>query len=227
MDLSVKDIAKFLNVSEKTIYRMIRSETIPCFRVGGQWRFDRGEINSWIEDRRSFSSVKAYDRRVDREAISLAEFLRRGGIYHHVAGETKEYAIRSSLALIGSGIPDMDTSGLFNSIMERETLCPTAVGHGIALPHPRSFGQFTVVSYLALCFLERPVPFGALDNEDVDTLFFIFPRTEGRFLRIQSKLLRLLKDDDVLAVIADASPPGKVYDIFARKESEIFGGTAR
>ena len=38
MNLSVKDVAELLNVSEKTIYRMIKDETIPCFRVGGQWR---------------------------------------------------------------------------------------------------------------------------------------------------------------------------------------------
>ena len=56
MNLSVKDVAKLLNISEKTIYRMIKDEMIPCFRVGGQWRFDRREINSWIEDTRQFSS---------------------------------------------------------------------------------------------------------------------------------------------------------------------------
>lgn len=227
MNLSVKDIAKLLNISEKTIYRMIRSETIPCFRVGGQWRFDRGEINSWIEDTRNFSHGKAHNREVEREAISLTDFLRRGGIYHHVGGDTKEDALRSCLALIGKGIGGMDTAGLFDSIMERENLCPTAVGHGMALPHPRSFGQFTVLSYLALCFLKKPVPFGALDNEDVDTLFFIFPRSERRFLRIQSKLLRLLKDDEILEVIADTSPDGKVYEVFSRKETEIFGGTSK
>jgi nitrogen PTS system EIIA component len=227
MNLSVKDIAKLLNVSEKTIYRMIRSETIPCFRVGGQWRFDRGEINSWIEDRRNFARGKKQDREVEREAISLTDFLRRGGIYHHVGGDTKEDAIRSCLALICKGITGMDVAGLFDSIMERETLCPTAVGHGIALPHPRSFGKFTVLSYLALCFLKKPVPFGAPDNEDVDTLFFIFPRSERRFLRIQSKLLRLLKDNDILEVIADTSHAGKVYEVFSRKETEIFGGAAK
>lgn len=224
MDLSVKDIAKLLNVSEKTIYRMIRNETIPCFRVGGQWRFDRGEINSWIEDTRNFSPGKASKMETDREAISLAGFLQRGGIYHSVGGETKEDAIRSCLALIGRHIPGMDSAGLFDSVMDREMLCPTAVGHGIALPHPRSFGQFTSLSYLALCFLQRPVPFGALDNEDVDTLFFIFPRSERRFLRIQTKLLRLLKDDEVLSVITEGSPSGKVYEVFSRKEDAIFGG---
>jgi len=229
MNLSVKDVAKLLNISEKTIYRMIRSETIPCFRVGGQWRFDRREINSWMEDAREFSAQTSARRSSteDEEAISIAGFLGRGGIYYHVKGDTKEKAVQSCLDLIGEGVPQMDTAGMFGSVMERESLCSTAVGHGIALPHPRSFGKFNGLSYLALCFLEKPIPFGSLDNEDVGTLFFIFPRSEQRLLRIQSKLLRLLKDEEVLAVLNETAPAFRIYEVFSRRENEIFVGAPR
>jgi mannitol/fructose-specific phosphotransferase system IIA component (Ntr-type) len=116
--------------------------------------------------------------------------------------------------------------------MDREALCPTAIGQGIALPHPKSFGKFTVSSYIALCRLERPVPFEALDREDVDTLFFIFPKSERRFLRIQSKLLRLLKDDEIISTIKDIQPDGDkyaadIYRVLSRKESEILGVVAK
>ncbi len=229
MNLSVKDVAGLLNVSDKTIYRMIQSETIPCYRVGGQWRFDRREIKSWIEDTREFSCKTTGNKLSsgDEEAISIAEFLHRGGIYHNVAGNTRESALQACLELIKEGIPEMDTKRLFGSIMERESLCPTAVGHGIALPHPRLFGKFLALSYVALCFLAQPVPFGALDNEDVDTLFFIFPKNERRFLRIQSKLLRLLKEDEVLAIIRKTSPADDIYAVVSCKESEIFRGAAQ
>lgn len=76
MNLSVKNVAELLNVSEKTIYRMVQNETIPCFRVGGQWRFDRREIKSWIEDAKQFSvntAVKGPSKE-DEESISVAEF---------------------------------------------------------------------------------------------------------------------------------------------------------
>ena len=229
MNMSVKDVAALLNVSEKTIYRMIQNETIPCFRVGGQWRFDRREIKSWIEDTREFSYKTAAEKpsTEDEEAISIAEFLHRGGIFYNVAGSAKEKAIQSCLELIRKGFPHMDAKRLFVSIMDRESLCPTAVGHGIALPHPQSFGKFTALSYVSLCFLEKPIPFGALDNENVDILFFIFPRSEMRFLRIQSKLLRLLKDDEVLTVIRKVSPADNICEVFSRKEAEIFGSVSQ
>jgi nitrogen PTS system EIIA component len=225
MNLSVKDIAHLLNVSEKTIYRMIKDETIPCFRVGGQWRFDRREINSWIEDTRQFSSgiQKESFSPSDEESISISAFLRRDGIHYAVPGETRETAITSCLDRIGTATAHMDKERFFEAILERERLCPTSVGHGIALPHFRRFNEFAApVSSISLCFLERPIPFGALDNEDVNTLFFIFPKNERRFLRIQSKLLRLLRDEEVLSALKGVWPQDMLYEVFARKEAEIF-----
>jgi len=129
----------------------------------------------------------------DEESISIAEFLLRGGIYQAIHASTKGEAVRSSLERIKNADYRYRYKELFTSITDREALCPTSVGNGIALPHPGSFGKFTASSYIALCRLERPIPFGAVDNEDVDTLFFIFPKNERRFLRIQAKLLRLLR----------------------------------
>jgi len=229
MDLSVKNVAKLLNVSEKTIYRMIKDEMIPCFRVGGQWRFDRREINSWTEDTRQFSfgAEKGRPSVTDEESISVTEFLRRGGVYYFVPGNTKEDVILSCLDLIKTAIPQVDRERFFEAIMDREKLCPTSVGHGIAFPHLRLFKEFTApFSSISLCFLEKPIPFGALDNEDVDTLFFIFPKSERRFLRIQAKLLRLLKDDEVLSVLKKGSKM-EIYEVFSRKEAEIFTKAAQ
>jgi len=230
VNLSVKDVASLLNVSEKTIYRMIKDEMIPCFRVGGQWRFDRREIASWIEDTRQFSYDTATGKPsfTDEESISVAEFLLRGGVYYSVPGDTKETAILKCLELIKTAIPQVDRERFFESIMEREKLCPTSVGYGIAFPHLRLFREFTApLSSISLCFLEKPIPFAALDNEDVDTLFFIFPKSERRFLRIQAKLMRLLKDEEVLSAVRNVSPAEVIFEVFSRKEAEIFGEAVR
>lgn len=228
MILSVKDVANLLNVSEKTIYRMIQNETIPCFRVGGQWRFDKREIVSWIEDTRAFSYKTAIENNArDEETISITEFIQRGGIYQAISAVSKEDAVKLSLEQIKKRISNIDIDKLFTSIIARETLCPTSIGNGIALPHPSSFGKFTASSYIALCRLERPIPYGAVDNEYVDTLFFIFPKTERRFLRIQAKLLRLLRDDDVIAVLKRLHFSEELYRheillVLTQKEAQIF-----
>ncbi len=226
MHLSVKDMAEILNVSEKTIYRMIQNETIPCFRVGGQWRFDRREVTSWLEDMRGMAykgtAEEPSTSEDDRESISISVFLQRGGVYFDLPGVTKDEAIRACLERIRPEISGIAPRELVQSVLEREALCPTAVGHGIAFPHPTSFGVFTDLSSIAMCRLKTPVPFGALDKEDVDTLFFIFPKSERRFLRIQSKLIRLLRDEEVLSVIKRSGSMNEMVDVFSAKEAGLF-----
>jgi len=129
---------------------------------------------------------------------------------------------------IKTGIPQIDTGRLFEAIMEREHLCSTAIGNGVAFPHPRPFREFTAsLSSIALCRLERRIPFGALDNEYVDTLFFIFPKSEKRFLRIQAKLARLLKDDDIISAVRGNMAHSQLCDIFLSKERVIFADGAQ
>lgn len=47
--LTIKEVADYLKVAEKTIYRLAGSKRLPGFKVGGIWRFKRNDINKWIE----------------------------------------------------------------------------------------------------------------------------------------------------------------------------------
>lgn len=47
--LTIKDLAEYLKLNEKTAYRLVSDGKIPGFKVGGSWRFRRSEIQDWIE----------------------------------------------------------------------------------------------------------------------------------------------------------------------------------
>ena len=46
--LMIKDVAEYLKVTERTIYRLAAAKKIPAFKVGGSWRFSRTDIDAWI-----------------------------------------------------------------------------------------------------------------------------------------------------------------------------------
>ena len=48
--LTIKDVAEYLKLNEKTTYRLVASGKIPAFKVGGTWRFLQSDINNWIEE---------------------------------------------------------------------------------------------------------------------------------------------------------------------------------
>ncbi len=51
--MTIREVAAYLKLTEKTAYRLAAEGKIPGFKVGGSWRFRRSEIEKWIEYRMS------------------------------------------------------------------------------------------------------------------------------------------------------------------------------
>ncbi|MFY7917067.1 MAG: methylation-associated defense system helix-turn-helix domain-containing protein MAD1 [Rubrivivax sp.] len=54
--LMIRDVAEYLKVTERTIYRLAAAKKIPAFKVGGSWRFSRTDIDAWIRQQTSVSA---------------------------------------------------------------------------------------------------------------------------------------------------------------------------
>ena len=60
--LIISDVANLFKVTEKTVYGLTQKGDLPGFKVGGQWRFLRTAIDSWIDKKtHSVSVQKAND----------------------------------------------------------------------------------------------------------------------------------------------------------------------
>ena len=56
--LTIREVAAYLRITEKTAYRLAASQKLPGFKVGGSWRFRRSEIDAWIELQKSGQRAK-------------------------------------------------------------------------------------------------------------------------------------------------------------------------
>ena len=56
--MTVRDVAAFLNVDEKTIYRLVQKGDLPGFKVLGSWRFQRPDLEAWIAQRKDQAASK-------------------------------------------------------------------------------------------------------------------------------------------------------------------------
>lgn len=63
--MTVREVASYLNVDEKTIYRLAKRGDLPGFKVAGTWRFKKGDINEWIE-RQKIAALPAKANRKKR-----------------------------------------------------------------------------------------------------------------------------------------------------------------
>jgi excisionase family DNA binding protein len=51
--LTLPEVAQLLKVAEKTVYSMAQKGQLPAFKVGGQWRFKRVDLDAWIEQQKA------------------------------------------------------------------------------------------------------------------------------------------------------------------------------
>lgn len=188
MKLKVRDAAELLQVSEKTIYRWVAQEKLPMHQVSGQYRFNRAELLEWATAKRIPISPKMMEEPEDAFIPSLEEALKSGGIHYRVGGKDKESVLHSVVNVLS--LPEeVDRDFLFQVLLARESLGSTAVGDGIAIPHVRNPITLHVIRPLmAVCFLETPIDFQAMDGKPVHTLFTIVSPTIKAHLNLLSKL---------------------------------------
>ena len=56
--MTIREVADYLKLTEKTAYRLTAEGKIPGFKVGGSWRFRRSEIEGWIDRKVSRKEAK-------------------------------------------------------------------------------------------------------------------------------------------------------------------------
>lgn len=53
--LTLKEVAAYLKIAEKTAYRLASEGKLPCFKVGGAWRTKQSDLIQWIENQKNSS----------------------------------------------------------------------------------------------------------------------------------------------------------------------------
>ncbi len=194
MDLTVRDAARLLATSEKTVYRWIHDGTLPCYRVSDHYRLNRVELLEWASQRQMNVAPDIFEDEQELPGQLLTDAIRRGGVVYELAGDDK----RSVLSAVCAALPlppSANREELQNVLLAREQLASTAIGNGIAIPHPRSPIVVGVTQPLVtIAFLQKPVDFGALDGRPVHTLFVTLSTTVRLHLQILSHLMFVLQD---------------------------------
>ena len=108
----------------------------------------------------------------------------------------EERAIRTVAELL-DGHPEVTNfPALASEVIDRERLCPTAMGHGVAFPHARTNAVRQVV--MAIGRSAAGIPFKEAD-EEVHFIFVIGtpPDRVAQYIALVGKLARLLKNDGI------------------------------
>lgn len=204
MQLGVRDVARILNVPEKSIYRWIEQGQLPAHKVNDQYRFNRAELLEWANAQQINVAPEMFAELEDDadKMPDLADAIESGGIFYQLPGEDKETVLRSVVNVMNMP-PDMDRELLLRVLLARESLASTGIGDGIAIPHVRTPIVLSVNQpAVCLCFLAHPVDFEAIDDLPVHTLFTLVSPTVRIHLYLLSRLASALRDPGFKEVVA-------------------------
>jgi len=223
MQLTVKDVAKYLNVSEKTVYRLIQRGEVPVHRVGEQFRFNRMDLIEWSTKQRMNVSPELFKEpgQTAVELPAVSEALEAGGIYYRIEGRDRESALRSLVQVMPLP-PEADRAFLVNLLIAREEMASTGVGDGFAIPHVRNPIVLPVERpMISLGLLETPVNFDALDGKPVFAMFLLISPAIRTHLHLLSRLAFALSNADLKAVLTRQGARGEILDALRRVEHDL------
>ncbi|BFM10788.1 PTS IIA-like nitrogen regulatory protein PtsN [Simiduia litorea] len=132
-------------------------------------------------------------------------------VQHGVEGVSKKRVLETIANIIATDLPSLNADTLFRSLIAREKLGSTGLGHGIAIPHCRIASCESTIG--ALIVLSNPIDFDAIDGAPVDVIFTLMVPEEANSEHLQTlaKLAELFQQEDFRAALRTAGSNELLY----------------
>ena len=228
-DYDIASLSAYLHQDPVKVRRMAERGQIPGRRVGGEWRFSRGEIHHWLEEA-LLGSDQAEATRIenvlDRTTVAedIAEYtievlLPLEAMAVPLAARTKNSVVNAMSNLAADTGWLWDPDGMADAVREREELFPTAMDGGLAFMHPRRpLASMLGRPFVAFGRTSRGIPFGAPGGGLTDLFFLIMSTDDAGHLRTLARLGRVLGIPETLQAIREAADAGSVREIMLENE---------
>jgi len=206
--LTIEEVAKYLRVSDRTVYDWAQKGEIPAGKIGTVWRFKKSEVENWVNARLSSNSVKQAEMKIQIRNILSPD---RIVFLNHTS---KHDAIIELADVLATAPQVKDAQELTQEILKREELMSTAIGRGIAIPHVRLSSITDLVMAVGVC--KKPIAdFQTLDDEPVTLLFMIAAayNQHSYYLKTISHFSAKLKDADLRAAIVSSTSEVEVFNL--------------
>ncbi|MDR0568682.1 MAG: PTS sugar transporter subunit IIA [Spirochaetaceae bacterium] len=208
--LTIEEVAKYLRVSERTVYDWSQKGEIPAGKIGTVWRFKRSEIEKWVNHRLSSNGLSGQTGQVHLESIISPD---RIIFLDHASKRDALLALAENLATA----PQIkNREELSAEIIKREDLMSTSIGRGIAIPHVRLSSVTDLVVSVGISRKDI-VDFQVLDDEPVRLLFMIAAayNQHAYYLQTLSFFSARLKNRELREALLQAELPQNAYALLA------------
>lgn len=217
----MKDVSEILKVPEREILKYIKEMGMPVHVINHQNMFNKEEIKEWVIKNGMTVSEKMLELSGTSRPVRISELIKNGAVLHNVTGRDPKELLADAVKRMK--LPaEVKRADVLTSLIEREEMMPTAVGRGIAIPHPRN-PIIADVDHesITVCFITPPSNYNSVDGKPVHTMFIILSANSKRHLEILSKLLFLCQQKEFIEMLESAKPFEEVMDYIVEAEKKM------
>lgn len=232
----IDDLSRWLGIDAREVTKLVSRGKLPGRRVGGEWRFQRAEITRWIETELQISSSQDLVRFEQTPIASHSSLNPADGcltdtillpecIAFPLQGRTKGSILRELVQVAGNSFRIWDPETVLSCVEERENRESTAMGAGIAFPHPGKRLQAEISeSTVSLGVSHGGIPFGAPDGKLTRVFFLVLATDDATHLSVLARLSRLFRANETLAdQLLECGSSHAVHDFLREREREFLG----
>ncbi len=144
--------------------------------------------------------------------MDLGNLISSDGILPLLKAKSKKQVLQE-LSRQAEELTGLDKREIFNTLLQRERLGSTGVGHGIAIPHGKITGLKQITGLFAR--LAEPIDFDAIDDQPVDLVFVLLaPESAGAdHLKALARISRLLREPSAIEKLRTTKDKHNIYAI--------------
>ena len=149
--------------------------------------------------------------------MHLTDIISPDRVVSNVQAKSKKRAFETISDVIASNAEvTMDANDIFDSLIARERLGTTAIGHGIAIPHGRIKESSKTIG--AFVQLKEGIDCDALDNEAVNLIFAVLvpENTNEEHLQLLARLAQMFKNTELREKLLAAPDNKNLYDLLVQ-----------
>jgi PTS system nitrogen regulatory IIA component len=231
-DFDTDALARYLHISPAQVQKLAERGTVPGRKIAGQWRFSRGEIHHWLEERigaadeRDLQQVQGIldEAAASHEAstVAIGELLLPDAVAIPLAARTRNSVIKAMVELAAKTGLLWDSAEMAEAVQAREKLHPTALDNGVALLHPRRpLANILAQPVVSLGRTQTGIPFGSESGRLTDIFFLICSVDDSQHLRTLARLSRMIAMPDFLPTLRTAENVAEALSAVQRFEAAI------
>lgn len=216
--MTVGEVSSYLSLSARSVYRLVGD--LPAIRVGGRWRFRVSDVERWLLQQRKSNEPEIEPVEELGSQVRLFPHLDESNIFLDVSDREAPNLFRNAINRAVLSLTESPEQAardrIYESIMQRESLCSTALHPEVAFPHPREpekcpLGRDQIVVVRAL----QPVDFREIHGYRPRIIFLLLARTVSLQLLWEARLSYLLHGDGFVQKLLSAGSARELRGIFS------------